>query len=406
MASKCVSTLKKLYGFVVHLDEFSSRIRMLEKASKVGLKRNQTLPIPPSSVRALAPRGANGMSSSLKSRRRRILVVHPEAAMISRLRETLTVDLERETYEILAAADSHAAKLILASRHPDLVLLAIDEQHPATTFDFIHHIRALDADRHVGIITLGDAGVASLEAGADDFLANCDAPAELRARVRAALRLKSIHDELRSANHRLKLLSLTDDLTGLANMRCFSQKYAVMIRRCRAGELGFGIVMLDLDHFKSVNDTTNHLFGSFVISEIGRLFRKHAYLLGPEDIAARYGGDEFIVMLVGSPPEIEAKAERIRQLIAEQSFERDGNKAEITASVGVALVPPSYQGEAEQIIKLADMMLYHSKAGGRDRVCSTRLIPGRQPALQLMMTSRQRSHAEAITQTLKKQATS
>lgn len=342
------------------------------------------------------------MKLNPRLRRRRILIVHPEVDVILRLRRVILEDTTSSRYELMAAANAKGGMRLFAARHPDLILLHVEQENLGPTLKWISHVRAAQADRHVGIITLGAAGVACLEAGADDFLPSLDHPAELRARLRAALRLKSIHDELRTANHRLRILSLTDELTGLANMRGFGPKYNEMMRRCRAGELSFGVLMLDLDHFKSVNDTTNHLFGSFVISEIGRLFRKNSHWFSPLDLAARYGGDEFIVMLVGSPRDVEAKAERIREMIAAHAFEREGARVRVTASIGVAWVPPRYQDAAEEVIKIADMMLYHSKASGRNRVCMTRLLAEHPPAVRLAMTPAERSHADAINQLMKK----
>jgi diguanylate cyclase (GGDEF)-like protein len=343
-----------------------------------------------------------------KPRRRRILVVHPDVGAILRLRHAVLAGAGSSGFELLAAANAAGGLRLFAARHPELILLGVSADDKGSpdeeALKLLSRVRAVEGDRHVGIIAVGSSGVACLEAGADDFLEADFDPSELRARVRAALRLKAMHDELRSANHRLRVLSLTDELTGLANMRNFGQKYGELMRRCRSGEVGFGILMLDLDHFKAVNDTTNHLIGSFVISEVGRLLRKTSGIFAEGDVAARYGGDEFIAAVVGSADEVVAKAERIRLLIAHHTFERDGIQVRITASIGVAWVPPLYRDAAEEAVKAADLMLYRSKAGGRDRVSAIRLAPEPEAAASLLSTAptADRMHAEAVTMMMKK----
>src|SRR5690606_38507323 len=176
-----------------------------------------------------------------------------------------------------------------------------------------------------------------------------------------------------SANHRLKVLSQTDDLTGLANMRAYNQKYSEIYRRCRDGELCFGVIMLDIDHFKDVNDSSNHLMGSFVLSEIGYLIRS-SEIFSDKDVPARFGGDEFVMACLDSSPQVVMdKAERVRAMIEEHVFVRDAHRKQVTASLGVSWVEKGFHGPAEDVIKAADLMLYRSKENGRNQVSGMHL---------------------------------
>jgi diguanylate cyclase (GGDEF)-like protein len=166
---------------------------------------------------------------------------------------------------------------------------------------------------------------------------------------------------------------MTDDLTGLANMRSFTEHFSEALRRCRKSKVALGVIMLDIDHFKNVNDTTNHLMGSYVLGAVGQILRTRG-ALASTDFPARYGGDEFIILSeVESQIELEEKADQLRLLIAQEIFERDGDKVMVTASFGAAFVPPGYAGRGDDLIKAADLMLYYSKNHGRNRVSGVTL---------------------------------
>jgi diguanylate cyclase (GGDEF)-like protein len=188
------------------------------------------------------------------------------------------------------------------------------------------------------------------------------------ARVNSVFRFKAMADRLRSVNHRLKMLSLTDELTGLSNMRAFNIDYQKLIKGCRKGEHGLGLIMLDLDHFKTINDNANHLVGSFVIGEIGRLIA-HSGVLGKKAVAARYGGDEYIVcMPTDNVAVVWDIAERIQDLIMRSVFKKEQYTIKLTSSFGMCWVDPGFEGKSDDLIKGADVMLYRSKRHGRNMV--------------------------------------
>ncbi len=269
-----------------------------------------------------------------------------------------------------------AEELII--NHPDLVLIdsKIDDK---LSQQICMGVRASESDRHVGIVFVGadengssKSLVEFLELGADDFIRSNCSEREFLARINAIIRLKMMTDDLRRANHKLKVLSLTDELTGLANMRAFNQHFLVALKKCREGEDSISVIMMDLDRFKSVNDSYNHLVGSSVIAQTGRIIQRILGTFGENMtsyVAARYGGDEFVIFLSGLAEEqTRDLAENIRLEIQEYHFPELNPDHKITTSIGVLWTPPLYQGSGDRLLKLADQNLYRSKKKGRNRV--------------------------------------
>lgn len=326
----------------------------------------------------------------LKQRKMRILVVgssdsHECVAIMQLLSDPQGVlgdepakdnKIPAYEYETTHAASFEEGLAAFASFHPDLVLVSVAKGSLHLGGDLCQKIRSREDQRHTGVIFFLTGGpvdddmlpVECLELGADDFFGARISQREILARINSVLRLKAMTDELRSANHKLEILSLTDELTGLHNMRSFNIHYSDMIRRCRQGEFGLGVIMLDLDYFKSVNDQANHLVGSHVISEVGKIIR-YSGLFGMESCAARYGGDEYILCLQAHDIyEVCQKAERLRGIIAEAEFQKDGYNIKLTSSIGVSWIDPGFDGKADDPIKAADVMLYKSKEEGRNQV--------------------------------------
>jgi diguanylate cyclase (GGDEF)-like protein len=161
-------------------------------------------------------------------------------------------------------------------------------------------------------------------------------------------------------------LSNTDGLTGLANHRHFQQTLGVALAQAYLENEPLGIILLDIDHFKSVNDTHGHLLGDLVLREIAYLLRRE---LPPDALPARYGGEEFVVLLRGQNALRAAEiAEQLRSAVAaHQIFDfASGTKLAVTVSLGVALYELG-QGK-NRFIARADEALYTSKREGRNRV--------------------------------------
>src|SRR5690606_9490426 len=134
----------------------------------------------------------------------------------------------------------------------------------------------------------------AIRTGADDFIRKPFRFDEFIARVESALRNNDIHKELREANIKLQEMVERDYLTGLFNMRSMYERIEFELKRAKRFKRNVSAVMLDMDHFKTVNDTNDHLFGSFVLKEVGEIIRS---TIREVDFAARYGGDEFLIVL-------------------------------------------------------------------------------------------------------------
>ena len=257
-----------------------------------------------------------------------------------------------------------------SSDHPDLVVISDSFQDSTVV---CQTIRNSEDARHTGIIVFeslncGRESVEFLEQGADDFISTKLEPREVLARASSVVRLKKMTDELRHANHRLEILSFTDDLTGLYNMRYLQNVLTEQVVKCRDQHEAFGVVMMDLDKFKSINDKTNHLVGSFIISEVGKLLRLTS-VFGERASIARYGGDEYIAIVpCGTSQELVDMGNTLRHIISTAVFHKDGFELRLTASIGICFVQPGFQGDANDPVKCADLMLYKSKGDGRDRV--------------------------------------
>ena len=159
-------------------------------------------------------------------------------------------------------------------------------------------------------------------------------------------------------------LATRDGLTGLANRRSFNQRLEEVIARHRRSGKTFGLLLTDIDHFKSVNDTYGHPVGDEVLRRVAAVFREG---LREIDYPARYGGEEFVVILEETDLQgCMAIAQRLRQAVKAQVYQTEQGPFSCTISMGLGLWPEDAEAP-EELIDLADQALYHSKESGRDR---------------------------------------
>lgn len=180
--------------------------------------------------------------------------------------------------------------------------------------------------------------------------------------------VRSRTQQLEEANERLQKISATDALTGLFNRRYFDESLKREYARGARDKTPLSLVMIDLDHFKAINDNYGHVFGDEALRQAA--LRMQDVLKRPGDIAFRYGGEEYVILL----PDTNASAARIiaKQIWAvmrsSQVFHDDQSET-ITVSIGISTTTPSPQGDPNELLRQADHQLYRAKEEGRDRIC-------------------------------------
>jgi two-component system, cell cycle response regulator len=304
------------------------------------------------------------MSKSENSRRK-ILAVDddPESVKIVKMA------LEYNGYQVESATSGEDALSKITQWHPHLVLLDVNMPglNGLQTLQFLRSNPTYVSTIFVSAQDNPEDVIRGLDAGADDYICKPFNPSELLARIRCHLRIKDIRDELNRANGKLKELVDIDDLTGLYNMRSLYQKLDYELERAARHQRKVAVIMMDMDDFKNVNDENDHLFGSFVLTEVGGIIK---HTMRRVDFAARYGGDEFLIILTDINLEGALTfAERLRQTVANTLFKNDKHQKKLTASIGIAITDPSKKSlDSRTVIRFADRALYDAKEGGRNCV--------------------------------------
>ena len=308
----------------------------------------------------------------------RILVVEDDPEINALMALTLRV----EDYEVEQARDGATAVRMVTENPPDLILL--DIMMPRLSgYDVARALQDKPATSHVPIIFVTAKGemedrVVGLEMSVD-YICKPFATPELLARVRAALRMRKLQDELRVSNEQLSQLATTDPLTGLHNRRHFDGQLQDELRRARRFDHALAIVLFDLDRFKSVNDTWGHPQGDLVLQTFARILRDSSRRI---DTVARLGGEEFGAILSATDESGALSfAEKVRALTEATPIPcrtREGEDApalHITTSAGVALAERiASEGAipelAASLVERADQQLYAAKEAGRNRVAA------------------------------------
>lgn len=183
----------------------------------------------------------------------------------------------------------------------------------------------------------------------------------------ASIQKAELLETTKADNARLEALAHTDPLTQVLNRRALTDRLEEEMERTRRYDSVVTALMVDIDHFKAINDTHGHLVGDDVLREVAGLLQRAVRSV---DLVARYGGEEFVVVLPETALEgATVFAERIREQMAEHPFATRGSRPlHLTASIGVASFPSPGVESVEELLSLADEALYRAKAGGRNRV--------------------------------------
>jgi two-component system, cell cycle response regulator len=306
----------------------------------------------------------------------RVLIVDDDPLMAEHLKQLVThAGFEARTVgsgaAALAAMRKKFAAIVITDLHmPDMDGLTLCRTLRDELFDsyiYVVLLTAQDAEPDV---------LAGLEAGADDYLSKRSSSAQLIARLRTARRILTLEHSLRAVIQEKNQLATTDALTGASNRRYFSRQLTREINRTQRSRCPLSLLLLDIDHFKRINDRHGHGVGDEVLQE----FARHIARCLPRKIDwyARLGGEEFTVVLPDTDLAGAAVvAERIRHQIADNHFATSGGAVAVTVSIGVSgiealAVTPS----VDALLESADRCLYRSKDSGRNRVTAAQPLPG------------------------------
>jgi two-component system cell cycle response regulator len=301
---------------------------------------------------------------------RTVLLVDDDELVLAHLEQLV----QAAGYEVHTAGDGHAALEFLAQHFTPIVIT--DLNMPA--LDGLALCRAIRQQVWPGyvyilVLTVHDgesAILAGLNAGADDYLSKRTSAAQLLARLHTAQRILGLEQALKLELEEKRRQSLTDALTGANNRRYFERQLQQDFKRTQRGGGPLSLLMLDIDHFKRINDRCGHAAGDAVLQELVRRIR-HC-LTRETDWCARIGGEEFVIVLADTPLAGAAQvAERIRLAIAAVPVVTGVGALAVTASIGVVEFHRAASRESvsvESLIAELDANMYLSKRNGRNRV--------------------------------------
>lgn len=295
-----------------------------------------------------------------------VLVVDDQPASYEQIAMTLCAEHAVDVETAPGDALIHAAE-----GNYDLMIVSMALEN----FDALRlcgQVRALERTRHLPILAIADAASQSrllrgLEVGVTDFLVRPLDPNELLARTRTQVRRRRYTEQLRDNLQATVAMAITDGLTGLNNRRYLESHLATLTEHSAARGKPLAVMMMDIDYFKSINDTFGHEAGDEVLREFADVVKREIRGI---DLACRYGGEEFVIVM----PEADLNgaglvAERLRRVVAQTPFKvpQGDVQVHVTLSIGLATLDPAGEGVAS-MLRRADKALYRAKSDGRNRV--------------------------------------
>ena len=293
-------------------------------------------------------------------------------------RHLLESILKKWGYDVKTVADGEAAWARMQQDDaPDLAIL--DWVMPGLTGpEVCKLVRSQEREKYTYLILLTSKNlkedlIEGMESGADDYLIKPFDQHELEVRLRAGIRILELQAELMAAREVLRVQSIElreqaekDTLTKLWNRRSILEILERELARIQRQDTPLSVLMLDLDHFKSINDTHGHLAGDEVLRETGRRLKA---AVRQYDSVGRYGGEEFLVVMPGCGPlDIDNQAERLRLSLCQVPMKVGDLELTVTGSFGATFALPAYHALQHDLIKAADQALYRAKRAGRNQV--------------------------------------
>ena len=334
------------------------RLKMATDEMRMRVATSRQIGVSDPATEAINDEGMNG----------RILVVEDHAVTAERV----TAALSRQ-HTVGVASNPQEALFRAAEGKFDLLMVSIDLKN-YDGLRLVGQIRSLERTRYMPILLIANTDqkarlLRGLDLGANDYLLRSADKNEMVARVRTQVRRRRFTERLRDNVQQSMELAVTDALTGLYNRRYMESHADALVERAAARGKPLTVLIIDIDHFKAVNDTYGHDAGDDVLREFSDRLRS---CIRGIDLACRYGGEEFVVVMPDTDLGIANKvAERIRRRVAAEAFpiDRGSRNVEVTISIGLASrIGP--QDNSALIMKRADAALYLAKRNGRNRVVS------------------------------------
>jgi len=273
-------------------------------------------------------------------------------------------------FEVVLAEDGQQAWNILSDPDAPRLVLLDWEMFGLDGLEVCRRVRA-NQDQDPPYILLLTARqetadiVTGLDAGANDYISKPFENTELHARLRVGARMLDLQRELISAREALEYQANHDALTGMLNRGAVMQAMEQEMERVRRSDQALQIGLIDVDHFKQINDTHGHLAGDGVLQEMARRIEA---ILRPYDRVGRYGGEEFLVLVSSEAADARALCERLRSGIADQPFVEGQVALQITVSGGFVPFTSQDTRGASELLAAADDLLYQAKDAGRNRI--------------------------------------
>ena len=299
-----------------------------------------------------------------------ILIVEDELEM----REPLGDILREESYQVVTVENKTLAQKELKENLFNIVLT--DLMLPdGSGLDLLEYIKKTNNEIAVIVLT----GFASLKtsiqainAGAFSYIEKPLDIEEVKTVIKRALEVQKLSLENKMLLEKLKDLSLKDSYTNLYNYRYFLERISSELKRARRHILPLSVIMIDVDHFKAINDVYGHTYGDIILKELAQCLSEFAR---GNDLVARYGGEEFMILLPDTNKEGALTfGKRLWKEIGNRTFDPEGRKMKIKVSLGVASYPEDSAGEEEDLLKLVDQALYEAKERGGNRVSTPKRL--------------------------------
>jgi len=279
----------------------------------------------------------------------------------------LEVTLGRWGFDICTARNGVEALHLLSEKKPIQLVVADWMMPEMDGITLCRNIRRDFNEPYVYLILLTsrdcrDDVIAGLDSGADDYLTKPIHHAELKARIRAAKRIVDLQNRLLATQEQLRVEATHDALTGIWNRRAILESLEREIQRAQRQYASIWVALIDLDHFKRINDTHGHLVGDDALRETAQRITS---AVRPYDYVGRYGGEEFLVVAPGyDPAHALDLAERIRAMFESAPIATSGPVVQVTLSLGVVTLTGG--AKIKDVLAAADEALYEAKSGGRN----------------------------------------